>query len=778
MPKIFDFDVPNKEEPDFSGIIDKLTHSAAGNSNVGQLRLALVENVDYRKGTVTLFIISDKNRNTVVAYPGFMTGQDGESGLWYGLKKGDLLLCGIGPGNTYYVFNKIGNTSTALQTGSLSDSDVASAILGTYSPTISKDLSINSFLLKSGNVKLKLSDISGAFLGTLGYGSINFDINESADKRYNYTSLISNQFYNITNSGYSINGVISRNKSTNENGDSNSYKDPKIYNDWYKDLKQIGFDNSLMISEQTKGTSKRNPALIEKRNITYEFSDDFFIESDTLEARKQEDVTGKGAKTQINDPLTSRRIRKDDTLSLSLISPNYLIEKIEGTVVDINGNVLDLNRNVLPVGYLSLKTTLAGGTLEDLKALYRRSVAYHWELNARKDPFDINMKVETGEGVDYDKTDDSYKKDRSRFFFDVDKEGQFKLNIPASSEIGNVGLLTRYENYTTINPQKKDGENNYDYFIKNDDAKVDVLLEEIGKGTVSLTGNVDLIAKDRITKNQIKIGTLFHDISKTCVYPIDTADKNRSGILTKPDENITDSNQTQRFILKNTAVDSIVSKELRVDRAASDKQANAGGRSGTIGIEGMLNVSVGANTADKQSLWVDFQGGIVQRIGCDKNGISSATQTDGDMYIQIGGDPGFRNTDGSISDQDPDPRFGKSLPGNENIVVPSSNKTNVFEIRVIQGNGQYCRIRVDNFGVIISSPKNIELRSDESIILTAGGDIRLNPESSLKFYGDDVTDLLATPLHRQSRKFEDVYTPDPGGGRELIRPYIGSQDVL
>ena len=55
--------------------------------------------------------------------------------------------------------------------------------------------------------------------------------------------------------------------------------------------------------------------------------------------------------------------------------------------------------------------------------------------------------------------DADYGRQRSRFFIDIDKEGQFKLNVPASSEKGNVPILTRYENYSTINSFEEDAWN-------------------------------------------------------------------------------------------------------------------------------------------------------------------------------------------------------------------------------------------------------------------------------------------------------------------------------
>src|SRR5690606_23354769 len=46
----------------------------------------------------------------------------------------------------------------------------------------------------------------------------------------------------------------------------------------------------------------------------------------------------------------NRRKSRADTLSLSLVAPNYLMETIKGTVVDIFGNILDINRAPLPIG--------------------------------------------------------------------------------------------------------------------------------------------------------------------------------------------------------------------------------------------------------------------------------------------------------------------------------------------------------------------------------------------------------------------------------------------
>jgi len=745
----------------FGQLDDVLSSLNVSNPNVGQIRLAQVIAADPVNNYVQIYVISDK-KNTTVSYPGFMVSSDGFSGMWYGLKKGDLVYCGIGPGNIYYITDKIGNPNNDQQNLTLADNNSVSGIYEQSSGM--QDLKPGSFLLKSGTVKVQLDENDSLFLGDIGYGFMHFDL-ESNLKYNNATSLVSNQFYNFTTGSSNISGLILRDKRETINSDD--YNDPTLYLQWYSNLSNVNFDPSLIIAEQTKAELKRNPPLLENREIIYEFPEDYNIESDTKESVKQNANTSVSKK----NPLTSRRVRKEDTLSLSLVSPNYLYEKIIGTVADINGKIVDLNRNVLPIGTQDGLASLDGTSESYFKVrnLHRKGLSFHWEQNSRKD--NTNLNIENGEGDNYATNNDAtLKRNRSKFFFDLDKEGQFKLNIPASSEIGNVGLLSRYDNYTTINPTKIDNNTDYDYFKKNIESN-DVLLDQYGYGVVELKGNDKLLPKDRITKSPIKLGTAFHDISKTCVYPIepnDTIEQYRSGILFGPDNVITDGNKTTRPILKNTK-NSIVSTELNID----GYKANAGGRSGTIVFDGMINCSIGANTADRQSAWFDYQGGIVERIGSDKNGISKATQTDGDVYYQIGGDPGFRLTDGSIIDKDPDPRFTNDTT----IVKPSSNKTNRFELRVIQGNGQYCRILIDNDGIIVSSPKNIEFRTDEDLLFYAGGNVRINGEA-IYFHKDEAQNI-STPIHRQVRNYDKVYEKDASGdGYALLKPYLGSQTVL
>src|SRR5690606_30734624 len=185
-------------------------------------------------------------------------------------------------------------------------------------------------------------------------------------------------------------------------------------------------------------------ALVENREVTYEFANSFNFTTDEIEAEQYD----KKQTISLNN-IIERRKSRADTLSLSAVYPNHLIEIIKGTVVDIYGNILDINRAILPIGHrddLTLRTTSdkKSEIFKNIRKQLRKSIAFHFEINTRKD---IGIP-----DVNKNKNDNDYNfgRDRSKFSIDIDKEGQFKINVPASSEIGNIPLLTRYENYSTL----------------------------------------------------------------------------------------------------------------------------------------------------------------------------------------------------------------------------------------------------------------------------------------------------------------------------------------
>ncbi len=107
-----------------------------------------------------------------------------------------------------------------------------------------------------------------------------------------------------------------------------------------------------------------------------------------------------------------------------------------------------------------------------------------------------------------------YARNRARFFIDIDKEGQFKMNVPASSEKGNVSLLSRYENYSTFGEEDNKNPNKLVYREDNLDifhdsfAAVPFIKDATYDGTKGIisikSGDTVATPIDRLTKVNMK----------------------------------------------------------------------------------------------------------------------------------------------------------------------------------------------------------------------------------------------------------------------------------
>lgn len=499
----------------------------------------------------------------------------------------------------------------------------------------------------------------------------------------------------FTEASRTINNLIRRDLSENANRnvlgstlDSHSYE---------SSLFTIGLDPTAATNLLSTGSQVRNPPLVETREIVYEFSQTSNFSNDEDEAARYIDPKNVQPK-----PRTSRREMRADALSLSLEYPNHLIETIRGTAVDVFGNILDLNRNALPIGKiddLSLrKNPDKKKAFEKIRANLRKSIAFHFEINVRKPGANDDLSAPDSNDIS------DFARGRSKFSFDADKEGQFKLNVPASSETGNVPLLTRYENYSVL-LSKKDNSvspnsfvrpiNNQDIYLENFSAAPKISLKSSDE---ELDGYAAPI--DRITDKPIKLGTAYHDITTTCSEFLSGANYIKAGL------------KLVNFDVKNrlntlwSPLEKIVSDSIIV----AGEGANAGGRSGLVNCDGFLSINVGANTIDRQSIWADYAGSIISRVGRDKRGISYAAGLDGDLLLQIGG-PGLGNSF--------DGRFQ-----NEN----DAYRNGTLDIRVLV-NGQLMIFRMGPEGISIISPGTITLSAQQDIIIKGNGSLLIDTEN-------------------------------------------------
>jgi len=524
--------------------------------------------------------------------------------------------------------------------------------------------------------------------------------------------------YSFTQAGLQITGPIKRDLVENANRNIlGSALDSHAYD---HSLSYIGMDPKSSVSSRTIGANIRNPALVESRQIIQEFSSLFNFTTDVAEETLYTDPQNTTPRIR-----SSRRENRTDAFSLSLEHPNHLIEIVQGTAVDTFGNILDINKSVLPIGSvdaLSLNNNSDKAiAFSGIRQQLRKSIAYSFEINARKG----GSEIRSNNPPDVNSNKD-YGRDRSRFAFAVDKEGQFKLNIPASSEIGNIPLLTRTENFSVLQA-KKDGETNPNSFLKSSTGQ-DIFLDNFSaRAGIDLTsGNKDLKSFaapiDRITDKPIKYGTAYHDITKTVNEFQKSSNYLKSGLDL--------INFYKNVPLNTTYVPFpyIVSNEIIV----SGPDANAGGRSGSINLDGFLQVNIGANTIDRQSIHFDYAGGVVGNIGRDKQGISYAATLDGDLMLQVGGSGIGNEYDSRFEDENDAVRNGTV-----DIRVVINNQLFIFRIGSTPDGAA---------GIDIISPGYINIVSENDLVIKSRG--------SLKFHAENIV------FHAESTKRIVNWFPD------------------
>jgi len=533
----------------------------------------------------------------------------------------------------------------------------------------------------------------------------NIDIGSDTDGLHIYTgtsetSLVTstlNNSFSFTEASRVVDGLVKRETKKLANFPPNTKLES---DDYFIRLYPIGLDPTVTPSYSFIDQVK-NPTFAETREVVYEFAYTYDVTDDLTESGYYNKAGTSPPKTVDSSAYTNRRQSRADTLSLSLVSPNYLMETTKGTVIDIFGNILNLNRTPILIGKsLDLTLNIANGNnitsaiFDNIKAAERNSIAYHFELNARKD-LGLNN-VQSGSVVNLldINSDADYARVRSRFFVDIDKEGQFKVNVPSSSETGNVALLARYENYSTFGPEEN---GNVDKLIYRDD-NLDIFLDSFSTQDIDIVNSDGSAATaiDRISGLHIKKGMPFHSITNSL--------------------QMFQSPWASQFLdfQYNEAVDLVglptITNVVNPTIKVSGPQANAGGRSGTMHFDGSLELSLGANTVDRQSLWVDTAGGVLGNIGRDLNNVSAGLSLDGDLMIQVGGI-------GVSSDS----RFSS---------VNNAYRGGTFDIRVMNEGFTVSIIRIDKNGITVATPNTITLK---------GRDITISAEGNLILEGDNVS---------------------------------------
>lgn len=567
-----------------------------------------------------------------------------DNGIFIGAKpkEGSDIVVGQGSGNQYYYVSGLANSLL----------DVPQ--------------------LKDDVIQIQTSDISKIEVGKneikIGSGQNNIKI----DSFYNFYENSYNNQYNFSSSHISINGIIKREKNyLTNNSDQLKFKD----SEYYLSRSSVGLDPKSNINNLTE-TFNKNPPFTENRSMYYEFQKGSNINDDFSES-----LFYKNQKSENDYSYPDRRNLRSNTFNLSLNNPNVIAEKVLGTGTDIFGNILDLNR--YPIQF---KKSLSESSEIDkteifnsLKESHRKALVHHFELNSKKDISnvpDVNSSA-------------NYSRNRSRFFFDIDKEGQFKLNVPSSSEKGNISLLSRYENYSHVSNEDN---NNPNKLIFRED-NIDIVHDSFGVGVVTIKDeNGEVSPIDRITNSHMKYGTVYHNLDKTC-----TAHQTLDFINFQNDETIPlDSSYN---------IGDFYTKEIFVN----GPKASAGGRSGSISLDGSIDLNVGANTSDRRSLTLDFAGGVLGSIGRDKFNNSAVLNLDGNMFVQIGG-----------SGINEDTRFSDL---NNGFIAGT------LDIRVMRPGYQATMFRIDSEGIKILTAGRMFFHANSDIVFKSDSNMYLEAEN-------------------------------------------------
>lgn len=554
--------------------------------------------------------------------------------------------------------------------------------------------------LKSGELLIQSSNSTQLTLnrdGTINLGSPSSRINLNTDaKTYLDNFDIKMSF---TEGHRHIVGPIKRDLKPNKHVSEDSKLASPLFDEY---LITVGLDPSASKNTNQKSNSK-NPPFIENRELIYEF----LYSSGVSDELSESSIYGKSDQLKQKFTLPNRRKSRTDTLSLTLLEPNFLMETIKGTVVDIFGNILDINRSRLPIG--SNDFTIRSEGNKDKEAAYikireaqRKGIAYHFEINAKKDLRGKNGQLVLP-NISARLEENDYARNRSRFFLDVDKEGMIKLNVPASSDVGNIPLLVRYENWSSFNDKDN---NNPNKFFKNDDG-LDIYLDSFAKngGVIAIEDeNGRTTLKDRITEAHLNHGTAYHNILNTCQVHQSTQ------FISYPFEPLFDISAIPYYdpnpdaAVSDKNFGNIVSPKITV----GGKNANAGGRSGSFNFDGSIEMNVGANSIDRHSVWLDTAGSIIGNIGRDKRNISAAITMDGDLLLQVGGN-------GVTGDS----RFAK---------LNNAFRPGAIDIRVFNAGFDCTMIRIDNEGVKIMTPGRMIFQSQGDMLFRSASGIVMDAE--------------------------------------------------
>ena len=352
----------------------------------------------------------------------------------------------------------------------------------------------------------------------------------------------------------------------------------------------------------------------------------------------------------------------------------------------------------------------------------------------------------------------------------MDKEGLTKINIPASSETGNVPMLTRYETSSVLEIDEKGNFKNKarsgedSAFLFRNEKNQDIFLDQFGPGGIKVLGNttenrlkgkktswLDSSNTQKTFGKNIESGTAFHDITSTAAALLkENINKNASDIFTNPNVSNDPGAIAKEIDARVPTSSSTAIRNLTTGLVTG--QPNAGGRSLHLNLDGSLESSIGANTVDRVSWILDTAGALVARLGRDRQGRSAIIQADGTIAIEVGG----FDFVGENSTDEVDTRFvgrgqgrKSTLPGD-----PNRFRSGKVVLRIRRSNAANTGPDTDDNLVIIDET-GVTVKTAGRLNLVSDMDMTLQSKSRLLLDAPKVQIYESNPklARRDSRPF-------------------------
>lgn len=524
------------------------------------VRVGIVVSVDFGR-QIAKVKIYDSVENNIYTCPLYHPVASGNGkGIFSCLEVGCAVLLGMTFQENYFIIGTIQSFDYSSDSQITKDFLVEDNFLETLKPGELLIKSSEASKIKISKDKIKLSS------------SFN-DLLLSDD-------LLINSFDNAAHFGSSkieYSGLIKREKrkaySRDEDKQSESY---------LRNLQEVGINtNNPTLPYTSLPNAKRNPALVENKTLylNTDYSGGLFPQ--TIESQ---DLSDENIISLTNGVNAQKTFALPYSFGLNPNSTNALAEFIVGSGVDFSGNLLNINRD-----RIKQPEDISQETISDYLRKANQSIKTHFELNSYKTniteiskdkldaPSSATPEVKTGQY-------------HSRFFADIDGNGLFKMNIPASQNGDALPLHYRYI------PSAFDN-----------DKYAPIEGEEIAK----LQYDASFHTGGGIKHKDKLFNLVHHDILTLC-------DKLSS---------------------------SVISTEDYAD-------TNTGGNSFHLNADGAVLLSIGKDSKDNKSITLDTAGSIVGALGKDKLGNSLSIQMDGGVKIQIGGSITANNDSDSLISPD------------------------------------------------------------------------------------------------------------------------------